>query len=393
MKDALQLGVRVRDFYEIVRLLGSSELSRVYLARGPQGSTRYIVRELAPPVESPKQMERVVAHFMRAFEPVRQLKHTALPRISECFVWEEMAYTIREYVEEHTLHQVVQAQKGPAPDAQVRAWMGQLCDAFEFLHGQNPPFVFSGLKPESMVISPLGKVRILDYPWPSFLPRELQWKYARRTAPGYVSPEQAKGEAPTVASDVFNLGSLYYFMLTKADPSQYPYSKKRFPIQRMDGTEQMAALLDRALAEKPADRFASAAELKAALSDAGAPADAPAGELPFTLDSHQVVLENLRKGEVVRCKIHLASKTGTDIYGRLRTEQPWIRFKFDIFRGRQVELDFSIDTFDLAPGEKYEGLVLIDTEHGADEVDVLVSMSAPLGMRLGRLVKGLFSKG
>lgn len=390
MTEALQPGVRVRDVYEIVRLLGSSEISRVYLARGSDVRHKFVVKEICPPVDHPRDMERLAEHFRRQVHGVQRLQHPALPRLSEWFVWNGLAYTVREYLEESTLEEVVRRTNGPVPEAQIRTWMAQVCDAFTYLHAQQPPFLFSGLKPNSMVISMMGKIRILDYPLPCFLPRELQWKYARRTAPGYISPEQVRGEAPTVQSDVYNLGALYYFMITKADPSQYPYSRVRMPIQRPDHKPHMLDVLDRALADKAPQRYQTPAELKAA---AGGPDKATAhSEAAFTLQTHQIDLPDIRRGEVIRNKIQLVSKTGKDLYGKLKSDQTWVRFKFDVFRGKSVELDFSIDTFDLEPGMDYQGTVLVDTEEGSDEIKINLSIAAPFGMRLARAVRGLFGR-
>lgn len=390
MRDPLQQGHRIRDTYDVVRVLGTSELSCVYLTRASNGR-HYVVREICPPVESRRHMERVIAHVHDEIQRVQKFSHPGLPRIVEQFVCDEVVYVVREYGEEPTLIEVVEHMRGLPPESQVRGWMVQLLEVFAYLHGQQPPFVFSGLRPEMVTVSKMGRVHIRDYPTTCFLPVDMQWKHARRTAPGYISPEQERGEEVTVRSDVFNLGQLYFFLLTGRDPSLYPYSRQLLSSTRPEATQGLLELLDSATRKHAPDRLQSVGELRQLLTGGGGRGRRER-ELGFRLDKRSFRVERVRQGAMVRGKFKLTSTTGREVYGKVRSDREWIRFKFDVFRASTVDLEFSVSTFEFVQGETYQGLIQVDTDVGVDEVEVEIAMEASFAARLTRGFKSIFTR-
>jgi hypothetical protein len=108
--------------------------------------------------------------------------------------------------------------------------------------------------------------------------------------PRYVSPEQARGEAVDVRSDVFSFGSVLFEMLTGAPPFAYPSVAETLAAVARDAAPRLRerdpgaradieALVARCLARAPSDRFGDGGELRAALKAiAAAPETAPPGE-------------------------------------------------------------------------------------------------------------------
>ena len=94
-------------------------------------------------------------------------------------------------------------------------------------------------------------------------------------SPAYLSPEQIHGESASAASDRWALGVLLYEMLAGRPPfagdhiASYPASGRlRRSAHHSGAPRAVQAVLQRALAKKPTDRFASAQELAAAFRDA-----------------------------------------------------------------------------------------------------------------------------
>lgn len=389
MKEPLAPGVRIRETYEVVRPLESNDLSTAYLTRASNGAY-YVVRDVHPPGEE-RQMERVIAQVMREAQAIQKLRFQGLPVILDAFGWEGRACFVREYSDDPTIIDVLESMRGMAQENQVRGWVNQLLDMFGYLHEQKPPFIFKGLLPSMVTLSKMGRIHIRDYPTTLFLPSELQWKYTRRAAPGYMSPEQERGEQLTPSSDVYNLGQLMFFMLTRKDPALYPYSRNVMSIARPDATEVLLSVLDDATTKAVDRRLKSVADFRQNLTG-GMGKGRSERDIGFNLDTREIRVENVKRGDILKRKVMLTSKTGREIYGKVRADRDWIRFKFDVFRGSTVTLEFSISTYDFELGETYRGVIQLDTDGGVDEIDVVVTTLSTIGSRLAKGFKSLFHK-
>jgi len=385
MKDALQQGQRIRGDYEVVRVLGTTAVDRAYLARA--GHRRYVIREFNPPAEHERHLTRITAHIERQVEVVTAYSHPGLPHIHEHFVWDGLVYLVRESHDDPTVIDVLSHMQGPPPEEVVRDWMRQLLDVVAYLHRQRPPFVFSGLRPNVLTISKKGVVRLRDYPTPCFLPTALQWKQACILAPGYIAPEQEGGREGTPVSDIYALGQILYFMLTRTDPVRVPYSRDGLKASR-DITETMLNLVDRTTRRHPGERPQSVSSFRKALQvDSQAPAERA---VDFTLDPRAIDIDGIQRGEVVRRQIHFRSKSGRDIHGTVHSDVKWVRFKFEAFHGSQVDVDFTVATQDFELGQSYQGAIQFDTDAGANTVRLEIHMAPTLGARMAKGLRSLF---
>lgn len=389
MKEPLEPGLRIRETYEVVRPFDSTDLSTAYLARASNG-TYYVVRDIHPPGEE-RQMERIIAQATREAQNLHKLRFQGLPVILDAFGWEGRAFVVREYSDDPTIIDVLENMRGMAPENQVRGWMGQLLDMYGYLHEQKPPFIFKGLLPRMITLSKMGRLHIRDYPAHIYLTAELQWKYTRRAAPGFMSPEQERGEQLTPASDVYNLGQLMFFMLTRKDPALYPYSRNIMSIARPDATEVLLSVLDDATVKTVDKRLKTVADFRQNLTG-GAGKGRSDRDIGFNLDTREIRVDNVKRGDILKRKVGLNSKTGREIYGKVRADRDWIRFKFDVFRGSNVNLEFSISTYDFDLGERYHGVIQLDTDAGVDEIEVIVTTASTIGSIITKGIKSLFGK-
>ena len=86
-------------------------------------------------------------------------------------------------------------------------------------HKQNPPVVFRDLKPSNIILSPDGRVMLLDFGIARYFKAGQMNDTAEFGSPGYAPPEQYKGEAQTDGrTDLYSLGVILHEMLSGQRP-------------------------------------------------------------------------------------------------------------------------------------------------------------------------------
>lgn len=129
----------------------------------------------------------------------------------------------------------------------------RLCEAVAFAHDRG--LLHRDLKPENVMVGDFGEALVMD------------WGVGVLGTPGYMSPEQARGEREKVdeKSDVYGLGAILYFLLTAEAPGEA--GRVVPPRQRKpDVPRPLEAICLRALAAEPQDRYPGARELAADVS-------------------------------------------------------------------------------------------------------------------------------
>ena len=132
-------------------------------------------------------------------------------------------------------------------------------------HNQQP-IVFRDLKPNNIILTPEGEIVLIDFG----IAKRLQQTGAMDTTvgtQGYASPEMYEGRAER-RSDIFALGAMMHYLLTKQDPRlRAPFSFHEHPIRHYNPA--VSAELDAVVmkcVQQPIDkRYQSIAELRAAL--------------------------------------------------------------------------------------------------------------------------------
>ena len=214
---ALPGGTTLGARYRIIRLLGQGGMSRVYLAEDTRLGVEVAVKEnLQTSPEARRQFERE-AHLLA------RLSHPNLPRVSDHFTdpGTGRQYLVMDYVEGEDLKTLVE-RTGALPEQTALAWVGQVLDALEYLHRQQPPVIHRDVKPGNIKITPQGKAVLVDFGIAKVGgPALSTLTGARAVTPGYAPPEQY-GMRTTERSDIYALGATLYTMLTGRVPPEAP---------------------------------------------------------------------------------------------------------------------------------------------------------------------------
>jgi serine/threonine-protein kinase len=272
----------LRDRYTIERELGRGGMATVYLALELRHRRPVALKVLRPELGVELGPER----FLQEIDTAARLQH---PHILPVFDSGEAAgqlWFTMPYVEGETLRERLHRAPPPSLAESLRI-AREAAQALQYAHEHG--IIHRDIMPENILLTRDGSTRVADFG----IARSAGGD-ARITAagvvlgtPGYMSPEQVGGElALDGRSDVYSLGCVLYELVSGEPPFTGPnpqaVAAKRLtqPAPPVTGRGRpvpmpVAAVIARALAKMPADRFRSAAEFGAAIDAAGQRAAGP----------------------------------------------------------------------------------------------------------------------
>lgn len=121
------------------------------------------------------------------------LAHDRIVRIYDKFSESNRHFLVMEYVEGETLEEKLKAAGGRIDESATIDIVLQVLDALEYLHSRNPPVIYRDLKPSNVMISPDGRVKVVDFGIARFF--QTQATATMVGTQGYAPPEQYKGKA------------------------------------------------------------------------------------------------------------------------------------------------------------------------------------------------------
>jgi serine/threonine-protein kinase len=258
--------------YELHRRIARGGMADVFLARDALLDRPVALKVLFPEFATDRAF---VERFRREAQSAANLSH---PNIVSVYDWGEedgTYFIVMEYVEGRSLAQIVR-DEGPLLPDRAADVATDIAAALGFAHRNG--VVHRDVKPGNVLISPLGQVKVTDFGIARAVTTQdnlTQTGTVMGTAT-YFSPEQARGEAVDPRSDVYSLGVVLYELLTGSPPftGDNPVSvaykhvqEQAEPPTRVNRAIPAAleAVVMKALAKNPANRYASADDLAADL--------------------------------------------------------------------------------------------------------------------------------
>ena len=260
--------------YEIRAEIGRGGMGAVYKGYDPTLDRYVAVNVLAPHLVWDKES---VQRFVREARAAARLKHAGIVTIYDVGQEASWYYFVMEYLEGETLTEVIQ-QRGQLPPDEVVRVLRPLADALDYAHHRG--LVHRDIKPGNVIVSPEGLVTLTDFG----IARAAQETRLTATGtivgtPEYMSPEQVRGLTADARSDQYSLAVVAYEMLAGRVPFEadstlallHMVAYEPPPSIREARPElpmEVEAVLTKALAKEPGDRYATAVAFADALGRA-----------------------------------------------------------------------------------------------------------------------------
>lgn len=207
----LQPGQRLFE-YEIIRLLGQGGFAAVYEARDRMLERRVAIKQLL--LEKTKS-ELSVKRFMQEARIVAALEHPNVVTIYGLRIEDKRIYMILEYLPGGSLQGLIE-REGKLPVGQAIKLVTGVCEGLARLHAKE--IVHRDVKAENILLTADGRPKITDFGI-AHVPQAagglaLTQAGFQPSTVIFSSPEQFRGEKLDVRSDVYQVGELFYYMLT-----------------------------------------------------------------------------------------------------------------------------------------------------------------------------------
>lgn len=258
--------------YTILRPLGGGGMAEVYLALDPQSGDRIALKVPVVELEAELQGARL--------QKLLSARSARVPRVLEIGTDDGVPFIAMEYVEGEDL-----AERIPKGGLDWRTSVEialQVCELLTAAHalfsgiGDRDHRILHGdIKPKNIRIASDGAVKVLDFGIARALSHSRKLTHTEYGSLPYMSPERIEDGTFDEGSDLWALGVVVYEMVSGQQPFQAenrPALERRIrsrippPPPPLDCPHGLVAVLRRALAPRPADRYASAAEMAADLA-------------------------------------------------------------------------------------------------------------------------------
>ena len=274
--------------YELGEVLGYGGMAEVHRGRDVRLGRDVAVKTLRSDLARDPTFQ---SRFRREAQSAASLNHPAIVSVYDTGEDNNggviSPYIVMEYVQGRTLRQVLEAEGRLLPQRALEI-TAQICTALDQAHRAG--IVHRDVKPGNVMLTPTGEVKVMDFG----IARALTSSAATMTQTAavigtahYLSPEQARGEHVDARSDVYSAGCLLYELLTGAPPFAgdtavavaYQHVREDpVPPSRVesDVSASIDAVVLKAMAKNPANRYQTAADMRADIERAlaGRPVEA-----------------------------------------------------------------------------------------------------------------------
>ncbi|HNN14826.1 MAG TPA: protein kinase [Anaerolineales bacterium] len=261
-------GALLNERYQLQEKLGSGGMAEVYRARDVVLDRSVAIKVLRKEYSTNDNFQN---QFWLEARSAANLSHPNIVTVHDFGTADNLLYIVMEYIPGKDLKQLVR-ERGRFTVEQGIPLIIQACAGVGYAHRAG--LVHCDIKPHNMLVSKDFRLKVTDFG----IARALATiKPGERTdvvwgSPLYFSPEQAAGEGPTPASDVYSLGVVLYELLTGTPPftassaeelARLHISARPLPISEYvpDIPSALEEIVMKVLSKEPSSRYRTADQL------------------------------------------------------------------------------------------------------------------------------------
>ena len=272
------IGKTLDGLYTVRELIGTGGMANVYKAVvGPGGpvpeGTVVAVKVLRQELMHDPDLVR---RFKNESKAISLLNHPNIVKVYDVSVSENLQYIVMEYVDGMTLREYLNERGGKLTSRETVHFISQILKALDHAHRNG--VVHRDIKPQNIMLLDNGQLRMMDFGIARISRAENQLTGGKAMGSvHYISPEQAKGDETDFTSDIYSVGVMMYEMFSGHLPfdaddvvevaikqiSDKPQSLQELAPNVPHG---LVEITERAMAKRPDNRYASAAEMLSALN-------------------------------------------------------------------------------------------------------------------------------
>jgi WD40 repeat protein/serine/threonine protein kinase len=289
----LARNTRLKNRYVILHPLGQGGMGRVYEALDENVACIVAIKELRidssilPDVMSDEERLKYLTVLQDSFEReaklLANLKHTALPLVTDYFTEGGGQFLVMEHIGGTTLAELLKIPQRPIPYETVAQWTDDLLAALEYLHKHS--IIHRDIKPANVKLTDKNEIYLLDFGLAKGTAGQMPLLSTGKAisvpgaTPAYAPLEQFNGSGTDVRSDLYALGATLYHLLTAKVPNSAQERNRQ--VERGQGDPLIPAcdinpavprvlseVISKAMSIDRSGRFLSSTEMHQALAAA-----------------------------------------------------------------------------------------------------------------------------
>jgi len=275
-------GTLLNGRYQLLEKLGSGGMAEVFRARDAVLDRIVAIKVLRQDYSTNAEFQE---HFRTEARSAANLSHPNIVTVHDFGLADNLLFIVMEHIPGKDLKQLIRQRGRFTVEAGIPLII-QACAGLGYAHRAG--LVHCDVKPHNMLVSPDGRLKVTDFgiarALATMMPGErtdVVWG-----SPLYFSPEQAQGEAPAPASDVYSLGVVMYELLCGTPPftastadelARLHISARPIPIREYipEIPSALEEIIAKVLSKEPSQRYRTADQLGRVLQKFGTQPDAP----------------------------------------------------------------------------------------------------------------------
>lgn len=276
----MEEGILLNDRYQLIDKLGSGGMADVFRARDLMLDRYVAIKVLRKDYSINPEFQ---AHFRMEARSAANLSHPNIVTVHDFGFADNLLYIVMELIPGKDLKQLIR-ERGRFTVEQGIPLLVQACAGLGYAHRAG--LVHCDVKPHNMLVSPDGRLKVTDFGIARALAtmtpgerHDVVWG-----SPLYFAPEQAQGESPTPASDVYSIGVVMYELFCGTPPftastpdelARLHISARPIPIREYipDIPTALEEIISKVLSKEPSARYRTADQLGRVLQKFGTQPD------------------------------------------------------------------------------------------------------------------------